>query len=143
MWLKRKEKAQGRQPQQKAKQVRQEEKPREEAKQEVKPAKPKQEARKARTRPPDIKKITMEYFSRFNSDKPRRKSWIKEALERAKQEPVMVKNLSRGQIMALINQVDRYNMNTDFKIVYKCDVKKGIVLLAPKSLLLQHVGEKK
>jgi len=50
--------------------------------------------------------------------------------------------------MALINQVDRHNTSSDYKIVYKYDVKQGIVLLAPKdvymaSLKQQGEGEKK
>jgi len=99
-------------------------------------------------KPPVVKRITMEYFMKFNTSNSRnRKSWVKETIERATNEPVMVKNLTRGQIMALISQIDRYNMNTDRKIIYKYDVKRGIVLLAPKDSLIarlkQQEGEQK
>jgi len=109
---------------------------------------PKQQPKKQPTKkPPVVKRITIEYFMKFNTNSSSKKSWVKETIERATNEPVMVKNLSRGQIMALINQVDRYNMNTDRKIVYKYDVKRGIVLLAPKDSLLarlkQQEGEQK
>jgi flagellar biosynthesis GTPase FlhF len=126
--------------------------------QEVAPTEAKQEARQQQQQPkeqakqqqptqkpkpsnPVIKRITWSYFERFNPNKPNGKSWVKETIERAKKEPVMVKNLKKGQIMALVNQIDRHNMNSDHKIVYKCDVKRGIVLLAPKDALIARLRQ--
>jgi len=80
-----------------------------------------------------IKTITWEEFERFEKSRSEKKSWVKEAVERAKTGPVMIEGLTRGQIAALINYVDKYNsesFNTP-KIAYKYDVKKGVVLLAP------------
>jgi signal recognition particle GTPase len=111
----------------------------EQPKEQPKPAK-QQPTQKAK---PVVKRITLNYFERFNASNNSRKSWVKETIERATKEPVMVKNLSRGQIMALINQIDRYNMNTERKIVYKYDVKRGIVLLAPKDALLAKLRQQK
>jgi hypothetical protein len=76
----------------------------------------------------------MEYFMKFNTGSDK-KSWIKETLERAVKEPIMVKNLTRGQIAALISQIDWHNMRSEQKIAYKYDVKSGIVLLAPVQAL--------
>jgi hypothetical protein len=129
--------------------ARRKEQPTEQPKQEQQPTQqpkqqqPKQEAKQQPTQPssPKVKRITWTYFERFNPDKPNRKSWIKESIELAKKEPVMVSNLKRGQIMALINQVDRHNMNSDYKIIYKYDVKRGIVLLAPKNSYLEKLKQ--
>jgi hypothetical protein len=111
-----------------------------EAKQEAKQQQP---TGKAKPRTPSVKRITYEYFEKFNPDNRNRKSWVKETLEIAAKEPIMVRNLTRGQIMALINQVDRHNMNSDRKIVYKYDVKRGIVLLAPKDSLIARLRQQK
>jgi hypothetical protein len=117
----------------------------EKARQEAKPTQ--QQAKPTKKPKPVVKRITWTYFERFTNSSNRKTSWVKETIERATNEPVMVKNLTRGQIMALINQVDRYNMNTDRKIIYKYDVKRGIVLLAPKDSLIarlkQQEGEQK
>jgi hypothetical protein len=83
---------------------------------------------------PIIRSITWEEFERFEeSSGSGRRSWVKEAIEAAKSGPVMLEGLTRGQVAALINYVDKYNSesrNTP-KIAYKYDVKKGVVLLAP------------
>jgi len=106
---------------------------------------PKQQPKEQPTKKPKpiVKRITWTYFEKFNTSSNNRKSWVKETIERATQEPVMVKNLTKGQIMALINQVDRHNMTSEHKIVYKYDVKRGIVLLAPKRFIHQMEGEQK
>jgi len=115
-----------------------------EAKQQPKEqAKQQQPTKKLKPRTPSIKRITMEYFMKFNTSSNNRKSWIKETIERATKEPVMVKNLTRGQIMALINQVNRHNISSEHKIAYKYDVKRGIVLLAPEKAITQMEGEQK
>ena len=106
-------------------------------------AKQQQPTKKLKPRTPSIKRITMEYFMKFNTSSNNRKSWIKETIERATKEPVMVENLTRGQIMALINQVNRHNISSEHKIAYKYDVKRGIVLLAPKRFIHQMEGEQK
>jgi len=130
--------------------ARQEEKPKQvaptEVKQEPKKQQPKEQAKQqqpTKKPKPIVKRITWTYFEKFNTSSNDRKSWVKETIERATQEPVMVKNLTRGQVMALINQVDRHNMTSDRKIVYKYDVKRGIVLLAPKRFIHQMEGEQK
>jgi hypothetical protein len=59
---------------------------------------------------------------------------VRELLERvvAGGRPVEVRGLTRGQILAILSQVARYNRNAaGTKIAYKCDAKRGIVLLAP------------
>jgi hypothetical protein len=117
-----------------------------EARQEPKQQQPKEQAKPKQQRKPKptpiIKRITYEVFENFDP-KPRKKSWIKEVLEIAVKEPIMVRNMNRGQIMALITQIDKHNMISDYKIAYKYDVKRGIVLLAPKKALTQMEGDKK
>jgi hypothetical protein len=103
-----------------------------EAKQEPKQQQPKQQPDKKPK--PVIKRITVEYFKKFSAGS-NKKSWIQETLERAVKEPIMVKNLTKGQIAALISQVDKHNMTSEQKIVYNHDVKRGIVLLAPEQAL--------
>jgi outer membrane biosynthesis protein TonB len=123
----------------KAKQAKptQQEQPKEQPKQQEQPKELQQPKQQPTKKPkPVVKRITMEYFQKFNASN-NRKSWVKETIERAANEPVMVKNLTRGQIMALINQVNRHNMISEQKIAYKYDVRQGIVLLAPK----QRQGE--
>jgi hypothetical protein len=82
---------------------------------------------------PVIKSISWEEFERFEESRSEKRSWIKVAIERARTEPVMLEGLSRGQIAALIRQVDDYNFKSSNKpkIQYKYDTKKGVVLLAP------------
>jgi len=82
---------------------------------------------------PVIRSISWEEFERFEESRSEKRSWIKEAIERARTEPVMLEGLSRGQIAALIRQVDDYNFKSsnEPKIQYKYDTKKGVVLLAP------------
>jgi len=82
---------------------------------------------------PVIRSISWEEFKRFEESRSEKRSWIKEAIERARTEPVMLEGLSRGQIAALIRQVDDYNFKSsnEPKIQYKYDTKKGVVLLAP------------
>ena len=106
--------------------------------QEQQPKQQQQQPKKPRT--PSIRSITWEYFEKFNTGNSSKKSWVKETIERAVKEPVMVTKLSRGQIMSLINQIDRHNMTSGQKILYKYDTKRGIVLLAPEQ---KKKGEQK
>ena len=116
----------------------QQEQPKEQPQQQAKQQQPKEQAK---PRSPKVKRVTWTYFERFNPNRPNSKSWVKEAIEMAKKEPIMVSGLSRGQLMSLLNQVDRHNMNTDHKIVYKHDVKRGIVLLAPKDVYMARLKQ--
>ena len=117
-----------------------------ETKKTIKAKPPKKEAKKKEAKPetkpttkptptkrPKIKTITYEKFEKFTSKtQPKKKSWIKEAIERATKEPVEIRGLTRGQILALINQVERYNKKYMDRIIdIKYDIKRGIVLLAP------------
>lgn len=86
----------------------------------------------------EVREITWEEYERFEPEQRRReqerKSTVRELIERvvAGGRPVEVKGLTRGRILAILSQVTRYNRSaTSIKIVYKCDVKRGIVLLAP------------
>jgi hypothetical protein len=99
-----------------------------------------------------VREITWEEYERFEPERRRRgrerKSPVRELLERvvAGGRPVEVSGLARGQILALLSQVTRYNRNaTGTRIVYKCDVKRGIVLLAPvkeeQALVKEEQGE--
>jgi len=102
---------------------------------EVKEVKPVETPKAKEAKPtPTIKSISWEEFERFEeSSGSGRRSWVKEAIEAAKSGPVMLEGLTRGQVAALINYVDKYNSesrNTP-KIAYKYDAKKGVVLLAP------------
>jgi hypothetical protein len=99
-----------------------------------------QPTQKPKPKNPVVRRTTYEYFLKFDP-KPRRKSWIKETIEIAKKEPVVVTNLTRGQIMALINQVNKHNMTSDNKIAYKYSVKMGTVLLAPKHGIIATLKE--
>ena len=98
---------------------------------ETKEAKP--ETKPPTKKKPRIKTTTWEEFDKFKpKTEPKRKSWIKEAIERATKEPVEIRELTRGQILALINQVERYNKKYMDRIIdIKYDIKRGIVLLAP------------
>ncbi len=85
-----------------------------------------------------VREITWEEYERFEPEPRRReqerKSPVRELLERvvAGGRPVEVSELTRGQILAILSQVSRYNRSTTgTKIAYKCDAKRGIVLLAP------------
>lgn len=85
-----------------------------------------------------VREITWEEYEKFEPKQRRReqerKSPVRELLERvvAGGRPVEVRGLTRGQILAILSQVTRHNRSaTGTKIAYKCDVKRGIVLLAP------------
>jgi hypothetical protein len=83
-----------------------------------------------------VREITWEEYEGFTPEPRRqeRKSPVRELLERvvAGGRPVEVSGLTRGQILAILSQVARYNMSaTGTRIVYKCDAKRGILLLAP------------
>jgi outer membrane biosynthesis protein TonB len=79
-----------------------------------------------------IKTITWEKFEKFETKrKTPDKSWIMEVIERAKKEPIQVRNLTKGKLIALIAHVNRYNQNNTPKIEIKYDMEKGIALLAP------------
>ena len=81
---------------------------------------------------PAIKTITWEKFEKFETKrKTPNKSWIMEVIERAKKEPIQVRNLTKGKLIALIAHINRYNENNIPKIEIKYDVEKGIALLAP------------
>jgi sRNA-binding protein len=112
-----------------------------EQQQQPKEQQPKKQPKKPKPTP-IVKRITYEVFEKFDP-KPGKKSWIKEVLEIAVKEPIMVRNMNRGQVMALINQIDRHNMTSDNKIAYKYNIKQGIVLLAPKKAITKMEGEKK
>jgi hypothetical protein len=82
---------------------------------------------------PIIRSITWEEFERFTPERSERRSWVKEVIEQAKKGPIKVEGLSKGQIAALINYIDRYNESSNSpKITYKYDTKKGVMLLSPK-----------
>jgi hypothetical protein len=121
-----------------------------EVKQEVKPVEVKPETKpevkptptpeaKPTTKPEvKIKSITWEEFEEFAPERNIKRSWVKEAIERATREPVKIEGLTRGQIMALLNQVDKHNLERrEPKIIAKYDIKKGVVLLAPVAKQLQ------
>jgi len=83
-----------------------------------------------------VREATWEEYEKFEPEQRRRKrkSPVRELLERvaAGGRPVEVRGLTRGQILAILSQVTRYNSNaTGTKIAYKCDARRGIVLLAP------------
>jgi hypothetical protein len=85
-----------------------------------------------------VREVTWEEYERFEPEQRRheqeRKSPVRELLERvvAGGRPVEVSGLTRGQILAILSQVTRYNRNaTGTRIAYKCDAKRGILLLAP------------
>ncbi len=83
-----------------------------------------------------VREIAWEEYEGFTPEPRRRerKSPVRELLERvvAGGRPVEVRGLTRGQILAILSQVTRYNRSAKgTKIAYKCDAKKGIVLLAP------------
>jgi hypothetical protein len=81
--------------------------------------------------------ITLEEFESFTPEPTeKKKSWAKEVIEKASKEPIRVEGLGRGQILALIRAIRAYNLkHFESGIVYKCDIKRGIMLLAPyKSL---------
>jgi hypothetical protein len=116
--------------------VKQEEKPQEVKSVEAKPQElspPKLMIKEAKPVAPIVKSATWEEFEMFAPEQqPARRSWVKEAIERAREGPVRIEGLSRGQIMVLLNQVSRYNSERrEPRIVVKYDVKKGVVLLAP------------
>jgi hypothetical protein len=107
---------------------------------EAKEIKPTTKETKPTTKPatkpkPKIKTTTWEKFEKFTpKTQPKKKSWIKEAIERATKEPVEIRGLTRGQILSLVVQINRYNRNHEPKIDIKYDTKKGIALLAPITL---------
>jgi len=85
-----------------------------------------------------VREITWEEYEGFAPEQGRRererKSPVRELLERvvAGGRPVEVSGLTRGQILAILSQVTRYNRSaTGTRIAYKCDAKRGILLLAP------------
>jgi hypothetical protein len=101
---------------------------------ETKEAKPetKPPTKPAPTRRPRIRTATWEEFEKFKpKTEPKRKSWIKEVIEKARKEPVKLTGLKRGQLLSLITQVNRYNRNGYPKIDIKYDTKRGIAILAP------------
>jgi hypothetical protein len=105
---------------------------------EAKEIKPTTKETKPTTKPatkpkPKIKTTTWEKFEKFTpKTQPKKKSWIKEAIERAKKEPIEIKGLTKGQILALVNQVELHNKKHMDRIIdIKYDVKQGIALLAP------------
>jgi hypothetical protein len=77
-----------------------------------------------------MRPITWEEFAKFEPERSRkeRKSVFKEIVEKAKNEPVRVEGLKRGQIMVLIKLA--YDNGLDVKY----DFRNGIVLLAPSRL---------
>jgi hypothetical protein len=85
------------------------------------------------TKRPKIRTVDWEKFEKFEpKTKPTKKSWVKEAIERATKEPVEIKELTKGQILALVNQVERYNKKYMDRIIdIKYDIKRGIAILAP------------
>jgi flagellar biosynthesis GTPase FlhF len=109
----------------------------EEVKKEAKKTKPTTKEAKPETKPPTKRKprietTTWEKFEKFEPEtQPKKKSWIKEAIERAKKEPVEIKYLTKGQILAILVQVYRYNLHNYPKLDVKYDMKKGIALIAP------------
>jgi hypothetical protein len=108
-----------------------------ETKPEVKPT-PTPEAKPTTKPEVKIKSITWEEFEEFAPERNIKRSWVKEAIERATREPVKIEGLTRGQIMALLNQVDKHNLERrEPKIIAKYDIKKGVVLLAPVAKQLQ------
>lgn len=107
---------------------------------ETKEIKPTTKETKPTTKPatkpkPKIKTTTWKKFEKFTPKQAQKKrSWIKEAIERATKEPVEIRGLTRGQILSLVVQINRYNRNHEPKIDIKYDTKKGIALLAPITL---------
>jgi DNA repair exonuclease SbcCD nuclease subunit len=84
-----------------------------------------------------VEPITWEEFERLkNQFKKARKSWVKEAIERATKEPVKLESLKKGQILAIILQVRRYNLYSKLtnkpQLQIQYDFKKGIVIIAPE-----------
>jgi hypothetical protein len=108
-------------------------KPIKEAKEETKTKEAKPTTKPTPTRRPRIKTVDWKKFEKFEpKTKPKKKSWIKEAIERATKEPIEIRGLTRGQIIALINQIKLYNKkHMDQIIDIKYDVKQGTALLAP------------
>jgi len=112
-----------------------------ETKKKTKETKPTTKETKSTTQPttkpkpkkePAIKTITWEKFEKFETQrKTPDKSWIMEVIEKAKEEPIEVRNLTKGKLIALIAHVNRYNQNNTPKIEIKYDMEKGIALLAP------------
>jgi len=108
-----------------------------EVKKEAKEIKPPTKEAKPPTTPtpkkkPNIRTTTWEKFEKFKSKgKETKKSWIKEAIERARKEPVEIRNLTRGQLIALITQVNKYNYDHEPKLAIKYDFRQGIALIAP------------
>jgi small-conductance mechanosensitive channel len=85
-----------------------------------------------------MESATWEEFEKFEiPSKKVKKSWIKEAIERATKEPVKLEGLSKGQILAMILQVRRYNLQSKLTnkplLQIKYDFKKGIVMIAPET----------
>jgi hypothetical protein len=103
-------------------------------KEETKPT----EAKTTKTQPkntktaPIIKPTTWERFEKFGQRaRPGRKLWLKEALERAKKEPIEIRGLTRAQIATLIAHVNKHNLTQEPKIAIKYHTGKGIAILAP------------
>jgi hypothetical protein len=104
---------------------------------EAKEIKPTTKETKPTTKPttktkPKIKTTTWEKFEKFEpKTKTTKKSWIKEAIKRAQNEPIEIRGLSRGQLTALITQVNRHNQQHGVKLDIKYDFKRGIAIIAP------------
>jgi hypothetical protein len=108
-----------------------------EVKKEAKETKPTTKEAKPETKPPKakrprIKTTTWEKFEKFTTKtETKRKSWIKEVIEKATKEPIEIRGLTRGQLVALIVQINNHNRRYEPKLDIKYDFKKGIALIAP------------
>jgi hypothetical protein len=85
-----------------------------------------------------IEPITWEEFKEFETSSARKKkSWVKEAVWNATKRPIKLENLTRGQILSIIVQVHRYNLQSKLAnrplLRVKYDFKKGIVMIAPET----------
>jgi hypothetical protein len=85
-----------------------------------------------------IEPITWEEFEKFERQLEKgKKSWVKEAIKRAVKEPVKLEGLKRGQVLAVILQVHRYNLYSKLAnrplLQIKYDFNKGIVIIAPET----------
>jgi type IV secretory pathway VirB10-like protein len=90
------------------------------------------EAKPPTAKRPKITATTWEKFEKFTpKSKKEKKSWIKEVIKKAQQEPVEVRGLTKGQILAILVQAYRYNLHNYPKLDVKYDMKKGIALIAP------------
>lgn len=85
-----------------------------------------------------IEPITWEEFEKIETlFKEKKKSWVKEAVEKATKEPIKLEGLKKGQVLAIILQVRRYNLYSKLTnrplLQIKYDFKKGIVVIAPET----------